>query len=88
MPALLKVSKHCINGAQAEAAGKAHGEALQRMAALEARSLELEIILEGLQAELGERTAELREEVCSACSVTENTWDVHRICAACQSMLH
>lgn len=48
---------------QAEAARLVHAEVQQRVSGMEGKAVELEIIVEGLQAELSERTAELCEEV-------------------------
>ena len=48
---------------QAKAARLVHTEVLQRVSGMEGKAVELEIIVEGLQAELSERTAELCEEV-------------------------
>lgn len=41
----------------------------QRISGMEARAVELEVIQEGLQCEIKERTAELREEVRCLCSI-------------------
>ena len=48
---------------QAEVATDTQGGLEQRIAGMEARAVELEVIQEGLMCELKERTAELREEV-------------------------
>ena len=40
---------------------------LQRISTLEARTEELDITAEGLQADLEERAAQLQAEVCPAC---------------------
>ena len=55
--------KMCPAPEQAEAARQVHAEVQQRVLGMEGKAVELEIIVEGLQAELSERTAELREEV-------------------------
>ena len=54
--------KVCPALEQAEAARQVHAEVRQRVLGMEGKAVELEIIVEGLQAELSERTAELREE--------------------------
>ena len=57
---------------QAEAARLVHAEVQQRVSSMEGKAMELKIIVEGLQAELSERTAELCEEVCCpGCYMTD-----------------
>ena len=52
---------------QAESATAAQIELQQRALEMEAKAVELDRMLEGLQNELDGRTAELREEVCCLC---------------------
>ena len=54
---------------QAEVAMNIQAELERRISVMEGRAVELEVIQEGLQCELKERTAELREEVRCLCSI-------------------
>lgn len=67
---------------QAEVAGTAQTELQQRTLLMEARAVELERLQDGLQNELKDRTAELREEVRCLCymlhRVTRHSFNIGR----------